>query len=292
MTPQNTRKRFKLDDTLMDQPLRSKPVNVVVKSKTVKSPNVQKRRKVDGPYSSVFDHQHVEIRLADQNWRIKTAGASSDNSHERSKLTKGVCGKDKSSGARRLKIKKSLQAIDLPRPFLDADRSIQLDDFDQPPESTSTPIIGSPRPASSDIGPYGRLKNEYENSINDQDLDPWVLDEHWSASYSPRYEEPFAPGVSPAWHPGYIYGIPLAPSSRNRNKSGVLRSQHTPLKNRGFENFPQQLAGGPTVETYPWYTAGTTYKSRRNFSSGERLDVRNTSRNSYKSSGGEATRSS
>ncbi|SCU88579.1 LAFA_0E13498g1_1 [Lachancea sp. 'fantastica'] len=291
MAPQITRKRFKLDDTSMEQPLRSKPVNVVAKAVSGKSPVARKRRKVEDPYSSVFDHQHVEIRLADENWRARTADASPSGSQERSKSVSKLQMKDHKSGARRLKIKNPLQTADLPRPFLDADRSIQLDDFDQPPDSTSTPIMGSPRSASLEVGPYGRV-DSYQNNSNDPDFDPWIVDESWPISHSQRYQEPFAPDLSPAWHPGHVYGIPLAPSSRNPDKSGILRAQHTPLRHRGIEHFSQKFTGGPTAESYPWYTVGATYKSPRRALCGGRLDARNSSQNSYRSSGGEATRSS
>ncbi|SCV03481.1 LAME_0H10770g1_1 [Lachancea meyersii CBS 8951] len=315
MSSKNTRKRFKMDDLVdQTQPLRSKPINVVFKT-GLKSPVRQKRRKLDTPYPSVFDHQHVGIKLADENWRAGTSVALPEAPQDvglRPDSVPAVSESEATQRARRLKIKNPLQTGDLPRPFLDADRSIQLEDFDQPPDSTSTPILGSPRPNSLELPYHRRLDNHdyYNVNCNYNYNEPWVVDAHWAANCSKQYQEPYDFGVSPAWHPGHVYGIPLAPghnlppqghnlphaavisTSRNPDKSGIFKTQHSPLRHRGAEFFPQAYAGGPTVETYPWYTLGQTYREPKSDLGSERREIRDTSQQSYRSSGGEATRSS
>ncbi|SCV05614.1 LANO_0H11364g1_1 [Lachancea nothofagi CBS 11611] len=276
------RKRFKLDEpgetTL---PLKSKSVNVGAQ----RAKSQQKRRRVEP--ESVFDHEHVSIRLADDNWESvapKNDRVVQAKETRAAVLPSDLAGKQKQSvpPPRRLKIKTT--GIEFQEHFLDADRSIQLDDFDQPPDSTSTPLLGSPRSGSTNF-------------------EPWVVEEPWGIDDSWLRHElataPVEPYMRPVWHPGQSYGIPMAPgyvmahgSAPPGNSSVLLKEYDSPLKQRGIMFYPPVYAGGPSTEAYPWYSVGDTYKSPRAGTVGKKhggLRSRNSSRSSFKSSGGDAT---
>ncbi|SCU94236.1 LADA_0G07382g1_1 [Lachancea dasiensis] len=113
----STRKRFRLAEG--PAPLQSKSVN----AGDAVGPLIKKRRRATTPPHNVFENEHVGIRLVDaEPWQ------SRERSPRRLRFTTAV-------------------VLPLHDNLLDADRSIQLDDFDEPPNSTSTPRP-SPRPGS------------------------------------------------------------------------------------------------------------------------------------------------
>lgn len=285
----NRRKRFQLDDSI-DQlaPLRSKPINVPQKSqndvlsqpKLARSDNTKKRRV--STKASIFDSEHVNLRFADAPFetshRIIPTTSASDGALPSNEPT------EPEKQPRRLKIKKATD-IDTREQFLDANQSIQLEDFDLPPNSTSTPLLGSP-------------ESNPENSLYWQFVEP--RDHAWPETQ--YYAVPMGPTASlPRMVAGYPPGYGYVPISLSQDRSN-LGLQESPLKQRGvmFYPHPSGMYSGPTApEAYPWYMPPgmhhpapnqpfrtQTYRTKTGRSP---RGTPNTSVKSYRSSGGDAT---
>ncbi|CUS23757.1 LAQU0S11e03620g1_1 [Lachancea quebecensis] len=307
-TALGTRKRFKIDDSIdcapAMPPLQARSTNVPLKrenGKPRRAEDYKKRRVGENSVStgqaktSVFDNEHVGLRLVDTPRGVvssqvalppvSAAVAAATPPRERGR-------------PRQLKIKTTgLAHREL---FLDADRSMQLDEFDQPPDSTSTPLLGSP---GSSTG-YSRPSSQLGWQEGPTPPRPWVTDpvlpDGWP--HDPPIPNAWFPGtLFPGAPPGYAY-VPIAiPTGRSS-----LSSHESPLKHRGAVFCPQPppiYSGAPTLEARPWYAQPALYRPTHvsrygNHESAQGLRAAQNAQDaiqstqasqSYKSSGGDAT---
>lgn len=307
-TTLGTRKRFKVDDSIdcvaALPPLQARSTNVPLKrenGKPRRTDDYKKRRvaeKSDGTAqakNNVFDNEHVGLRLVDTPHRA----VSPHSLQPPGSAAVAVMTPPRDRGRpRQLKIKTTgLAHREL---FLDADRSMQLDEFDQPPDSTSTPLLGSPGSSAGRSRPSSQLGwPEGPTPPRQWVADP-VLPDGW----------PNDPPIPNAWFPGAMFSgappgyayVPIAiPTGRS-----PLSSHESPLKHRGAAFFPQPppiYNGASASEAHPWYAQPALYRPTHvsrygNYEPAHGLRgahnaqdaVRSTQTSqSYKSSGGDAT---
>lgn len=253
------RKRFQLEDGEQTfHPLQSKSTNIPEAHAPISSiePPLKKRRrttthKKDSPKGSLFKNENVSIRLVDSH----DVGNNNKNracSEEAPLLL---------SSHRRLNNKIS-NVENLGEAM--EDRSVQLDDFDQPPDSTSTPLLASP---SLHVGSFDSAQ-----LVDPIRPSPVVYNPQGYPVQSPPYAYPMAPNVP----------------------SVYIRGYESPLKGRGalFPYFSPMFMSPVHMDAYGWPVLPHAYAQPGGHFPQQYPRSQKSSHDSsasYKSSGGEAT---